>query len=182
MKADRDWRSGDAAAFEMLVRRWQQPMARFLFHLLGRDDAVADLCQEVFLRVYEQRSRYRETGAFAPWLYRIALNVARDALRRRRKEPLGLAGVEPAASDPAPDTACEQAERGRLVAQTVADLPEPLRVVVVLRHYEDMSFEQIARLLEAPASTIKSRFRAALQRLRERLRFLNDSETEESER
>ena len=178
MKADRDWRSGDAAAFEMLVRRWQQPMARFLFHLVGREDVVADLCQEVFLRVYEQRSRYRETGAFAPWLYRIALNVARDALRRRRKEPLGLAGVEPATSDPPPDAACEQAERGRLVAQTVADLPEPLRVVVVLRHYEDMSFEQIARLLEAPPSTIKSRFRAALERLRDSLQAFNDKERE----
>jgi RNA polymerase sigma-70 factor (ECF subfamily) len=176
MEPDVDWRNGGPAAFEMLVRRWQQPVARFLFHLVGREEGVADLCQEVFLRVYEQRARYREKGAFTAWVYRIALNVARDAQRRRRKEPLPLAGVEPADAEPSPDDACEQAERGRIVAQTVAELPEPQRLVVVLRHYEDMSFEQIARLLGEPASTVKSRFSAALQRLRQRLRFLDDAE------
>jgi RNA polymerase sigma-70 factor, ECF subfamily len=177
MEPDLDWRDG-AAGFERLVRRWQQPVARFLFHLVGCPDLVADLCQEVFLRVYEQRGRYRETGAFTAWLYRIAVNVARDAGRRRRKEPLELADVEPAALEPSPDAACEQAECGRLVAQAVAELPEPLRLVVVLRHYEDMNFEQIARLLGEPASTIKSRFSAALQRLRQRLRLLSDHLTE----
>jgi RNA polymerase sigma-70 factor (ECF subfamily) len=181
MEPDGDWRTGDPAAFESLVRRWQQPVARFLFHLVGRDELVADLCQEVFLRVYEQRFRYRETGAFEAWLYRIALNVARDALRRRRKEPLSMAGVEPCAASPSPDAVCEQSERGRLVARTVAELPEPLRVVVVLRHYEDMRFEQIARLLGEPASTIKSRFSAALEHLRRRLWFLDDN-LRESER
>ena len=178
MEPDVDWRNGNPAAFEMLVRRWQQPVARFLFHVVGREEPLADLCQEVFLRVYEHRSRYRETGTFSGWLYRIALNVARDALRRRCKEPRGLGDVEPAAAGPSPEAACEQAERGRIVAQTVAELPEPLRVVLVLRHYEEMSFEQIARMLGKPASTIKSRFQAALQRLRDRLRFLCDDPTE----
>jgi RNA polymerase sigma-70 factor, ECF subfamily len=173
MKADADWRSGDAAAFEKLVRRWQQPVARFLFHFVGREELVADLCQEVFLRVYEHRGRYRETGAFAAWLYRIALNVARDAQRRRR-QPECLGDIEPIAADLSPPDACAQAERGRLIAHTVAQLPEPLRIVLVLRHYEDMSFEQIARLLDTPASTIKSRFSVALHRLRERLQSLGD--------
>ncbi len=178
MKPDVDWRNGSPAAFEMLVRRWQQPVARFLFHLVGHEELVADLCQEVFLRVYEHRSRYRESGTFAAWLYRIALNVARDANRRCRNEPCRLADVEPPATGPSPDAACEQAERGRLIAQTIADLPEPLRVVLVLRHYDEMSFEQIARMLGEPASTIKSRFSAALNRLRERLRPLCDNPTE----
>jgi RNA polymerase sigma-70 factor (ECF subfamily) len=178
MEPDVDWRNGSSAAFEMLVRRWQQPVARFLFHLVGREELVADLCQEVFLRVYEHRSRYRESGAFSAWLYRIALNVARDAKRRYRNEPRGLGDAEPAATEPSPDAVCEQVESGRFVAQTVADLPEPLRVVLVLRHYEEMSFEQIARMLGEPASTIKSRFSAALRRLRERLRPLCENPTE----
>ncbi|HEY7315353.1 MAG TPA: sigma-70 family RNA polymerase sigma factor [Gemmataceae bacterium] len=178
MEQDRDWRSGGAAAFALLVRRWQQPVARFLFHLVGREELVADLCQEVFLRVYEHRGRYRETGVFSAWIYRIALNVARDAGRRRRPEPVDLRDVELAAAGPSPETICEQAERGRLIARTVAELPEPLRVVLVLRHYEEMSFEQIARLLGEPASTVKSRFRAALQRLRQRLKPYCDDLTE----
>ncbi len=178
MEPDLDWRDGDPMAFEGLVRRWQQPIARFLFHLVGRPELVADLCQEVFLRVFEHRTRYRETGAFSRWLYRIALNVARDANRRRRKEPLDLGDVETAARGPSPEDACEQAERGRLVARSIADLPEPLRLVLVLRHYEEMSFADIARLLGEPASTVKSRFRAALERLRPRLRPLCDDTPE----
>jgi RNA polymerase sigma-70 factor (ECF subfamily) len=178
MKPDLDWQNGSSAAFEMLVRRWQQPVARFLFHLVGRKELVADLCQEVFLRVYEHRLRYRESGTFAAWLYRIALNVARDAKRRCRYEPRSLDDVEPVSDGPSPDAACEQAECGRLIVQSIADLPESLRIVLVLRHYEEMSFDQIARMLGEPASTIKSRFSAALRRLRERLRPLCDNPTE----
>ena len=178
MEPDVDWRNGNPAAFEMLVRRWHQPVARFLFHLIGREEPLADLCQEVFLRVYENRGRYRETGTFSAWLYRIALNVGRDSLRRRRKEPCGLGDVEPADDEASPDAVCEQAERGQFISQAIAGLPESQRVVLILRHYEEMSFEQIARMLGEPASTIKSRFQAALQRLRERLRFLCDDLTE----
>jgi RNA polymerase sigma-70 factor, ECF subfamily len=178
MKPDLDWRNGSPAAFEMLVRRWQQPVARFLYHLVGRDEWISDLCQEVFLRVYENRARYRETGTFDAWLYRIALNVARDAKRRQRREPHALGDMEPAAAGPTPEAACEEAERGRMISRTIADLPEPLRIVLVLRHYEEMSFEQIARMLGVPASTIKSRFSAALRRLRDRLRPLCDNPTE----
>jgi RNA polymerase sigma-70 factor (ECF subfamily) len=80
----RRWRGGDSRAFEDLVDRWQQPVARFLYRLTGRADLVADLVQKVFLRVFQAGTRYRENGTFAPWLYRIALNVGRDAQRRRR--------------------------------------------------------------------------------------------------
>src|SRR5262245_26437433 len=160
------WQEGDAAAFEELVRRWQQPVARFLTRYAGRPERVADLCQEVFLRVYHAGPRYRPEGAFSTWLYRIALNVARDAARRRRHEPLPLCGPEPAA--PADDP-CERRDTAAAVARAVAELPEPLRVVLVLRHYEELSFEEMARLLATPASTLKSRFAAALARLRDRL-------------
>jgi len=173
-----DWRDGNPAAFEGLVRRWQQPVARFLFHLVGREELLPDLCQEVFLRVFEHRSRYRETGSFSAWLYRIALNVARDSMRRQRREPRRLGEVQLTVDEPSPAAVCERVERGRIVAQTIAELPESLRVVLILRHYEEMSFEQIARLLGEPSSTIKSRFSVALRRLRERLQFLCDNPTE----
>jgi RNA polymerase sigma-70 factor (ECF subfamily) len=175
---DHDWQNGNPAAFAALVRQWQQPVARLIFHLLGREAPVPDLCQEVFLRVYQHRSRYQETGALPSWLYRIALNVVRDAERRRKKEPLTLENEEPTDVSPSPDSACEQAECGRWVTQALAELPEPQRLVVVLRHYQGLSFEQIARLLDEPASTIKSRFSAAFQRLRARLRPLADDPSE----
>lgn len=163
------WQRGDGAAFAALVRRWQQPVARFLARLLGPSAQVHDLCQEVFVRVHDAAGRYRESGAFAPWLYRIALNVARDAGRRRRREPLPLDDHEPVAPAPAPDAVCARRELAGLVARALAELPGPLREVLVLRHYEGLSFEQIARLTGTPASTLKSRFAVALERLRRRL-------------
>src|SRR2546426_838022 len=89
----RRWQRGDRAAFEALVRRWQGPVARFVARLTGCLERTQDLCQETFLRVYLAGPRYRETGAFSPWLYRIALNVVRDAARRAR--PLRpLSGIQ----------------------------------------------------------------------------------------
>jgi RNA polymerase sigma-70 factor (ECF subfamily) len=176
----RRWQSGDLRAYEALVRRWQAPMARFLARLAPQAEAVPDLCQDVFLRLYRAGPRYREGGAFATWLYRIALNVARDAGRRRRHAVLPLDGHEPPSSLPGAEEVCEREEVARSVADAVAQLPPPLREVLVLRHYEDMNFERMARVLGTPASTLKSRFAAALARLRERLRHLEWSH-EESE-
>jgi RNA polymerase sigma-70 factor (ECF subfamily) len=163
----RRWQRGDATAFEALVRRWQAPVARFLARLVPRADLVPDLCQEVFLRLYLARSRYRDGGTFSAWLYRIALNVARDCLRRRRPA-LPLPEQDLAATSPT-DHDCERQELADAVARALDELPPAQREVLVLRHYEGMSFEDMARLLGAPASTLKSRFAAALDRLRGRL-------------
>jgi RNA polymerase sigma-70 factor (ECF subfamily) len=169
------WRQGDPAAFAALVRRWQQPVARFLAHLLGSAGPVPDLCQEVFLRAWQAGPRYRESGAFSAWLYRIAFNVARDAGRRRRRA-MPLSNGELTSPAVSPEAICASRELTGAVAQAVAGLPEPLRLVLVLRHYEGMSFEDIARLTGTPASTLKSRFAAALARLRAQLRHLADDQ------
>src|SRR5439155_21665824 len=106
----RRWQAGDPAAFADLVARWQQPVAGFLARLAG-PDRVADLCQEVFLRVLQAGSRYRETGHFSTWLFRIAINVARDAGRRGRCAPGPLPDEDSGQSHSrlaAPDELCEQ--------------------------------------------------------------------------
>jgi RNA polymerase sigma-70 factor (ECF subfamily) len=161
------WQTGDLRAFEDLVRRWQAPIGRLLARLAGAR-AAADLCQEVFLRVYQAGPRYRENGAFRTWLYRIALNAARDNGRRRQHEPAPLAGHEPL-DHVAPAEALCRREEIELVSSALAELPEALREVLVLRHHESLSFEEIARLTGTPASTLKSRFAVALARLRSRL-------------
>jgi RNA polymerase sigma-70 factor (ECF subfamily) len=165
----RRWQRGDAAAFAVLVERWQQPVARFLMRLLGRPDRIADLCQETFLRVLQAGPRYRESGQFAPWLFRIALNVARDADRRLRHAPAPLPDLADATTT---DELCERRELARAVACAVAELPPPLREVLALRHDQGLSFEAMARMLGTPASTLKSRFATALHRLRDRLHEL----------
>lgn len=156
----RRWRSGEAAAFDDLVRRWQQPAARFFARLLGPAAPLADLCQETFLRIYRSRDRYREEGRFATWLYRIALNLARDHARRRARQPAALAEDVAAADD-----GWERAEIREGIDRALALLPPPLREVLVLRHYEELNFEEMGRLLDTPASTLKSRFGVALRRM-----------------
>ena len=127
--------------------------------------------------MYRAGPRYRPSGAFCAWLYQIALNVVRDAARRQRVRRIALpdeltkaravvASEEPADGSALPVQCCHQQELARAMAQALAELPEPLRLAVVLRHYEQMSFAEIARLTGQPASTVKSRFAAALARLR----------------
>jgi RNA polymerase sigma-70 factor, ECF subfamily len=163
----RRWQQGDVDAFGAVVRRWQRPVARFLARLVGTDAAVADLTQEVFLRAHRAVERYREEGAFSTWLYRIALNLARDAARRARKTPAPLPLEVPARD--AADDSWERRELAQTVGQALAELPEPHREVLVLRHYEGLNFEQMSRLLGVPASTLKSRFAVAIGRMRARL-------------
>jgi RNA polymerase sigma-70 factor (ECF subfamily) len=168
----RRWNRGDATAFEALVRRWQGPVARFLARITGRPGGEPDLCQEVFLRVLRSAGRYREEGAFSTWLYQIALNAARDAARRRRHDPQPLDGTDPPGEAPTAERDCERRELAEAVTAALAKLPEPLREVLVLRHYEGMSFEQMARVLGTPATTLKSRFAVALRQMQARLRRL----------
>jgi RNA polymerase sigma-70 factor (ECF subfamily) len=158
------WHTGDPVAFARLVDRWQRRVAQFLVRLIGDADSVQDLCQEVFLRVYLARSRYREQGTFSTWLFQIALNVARDAGRKRVTRT--IAGPDQEPQMPPAEAECEHEELIRTLDEAVADLPAPLREVLVLRHYEGMKFEEIGRLLKVPASTLKSRFAVALERLR----------------
>ncbi|MFO0808763.1 MAG: sigma-70 family RNA polymerase sigma factor [Gemmataceae bacterium] len=165
------WQSGDADAFAELVARWQRPIARFLARLVDAD-RVPDLTQDVFVRVLRAAPRYRPTARFSTWLFQIAVNVARDAGRRKRFE------AAPLGDDTACDDDTEQRDLASAVAAAVAELPQPLREVVALRHDQGMNFEDMARLLGTPASTLKSRFAVALGRLRVRLHAMGYSPEE----
>jgi len=159
----RRWAGGDRAAFEEIVRAWERPIGRFLVRLTGDTDGANDLTQEVFLRVYLKGAHYRDAGTFRTWLFQIALNLSRDAARRRVRKPV----IPLANSHDAPGIEIENdsGERAALVVSALAELPMAQREVVVLRHYEDLSFEAMARLLETPSTTLKSRFAAAMAKL-----------------
>ena len=164
----RRWASGDRAAFEEIVRAWEVPVGRFVGRLLNDPEAAADVVQEVFLRVYLGGAKYRDRGQFKTWLYQIALNLTRDAARRAARRP---AVPLTDAHDPPGDTGVsfDRRERAEAVAAALAGLPEQLREVVVLRHYEDLNFEAMGRLLGVPATTLKSRFAVAMKKLEETL-------------
>ena len=161
------WAAGDRAAFEAIVRTWEGPVGRFLVRLTGDADEASDLTQEVFLRVYSKGAKYREAGTFRTWLFQIALNLSHDAARKRGRKPSiplaeshDLAGIT---------QDHDTRERTALVAAALAELPDSLREVVVLRHYEELSFEAMARMLGTPSTTLKSRFAVAMQKLEQAL-------------
>jgi RNA polymerase sigma-70 factor (ECF subfamily) len=160
----RRWQIGDTSAFEVLVRRWQIPVSRFLARMLGCEATIDDLTQEVFLRVYQKRAGYREEGQFSTWLYQIALNLVRDQARRQKRSPMPLPDEVPANHLTIEDYWMQQ-EAHQILDSALQELSTPLREVLVLRHYEGMRFEEMSRVYGIPASTLKSRFSTAIKQM-----------------
>ncbi len=171
-------RAGDAASFETLLRRYRLPLVSY-FHRMVRDQALAeDLAQEAFLRIYKARERYQPEARFATWLYRIATNLALNAIRDRKDEV-----PEPASEDPDGGPALErfvnpqptaeqqllEGDRQRLIRQAVESLPGNQRAAVILHKYQEVDYRQIAQILSVSESAVKSLLFRAYETLRLRL-------------
>jgi RNA polymerase sigma-70 factor (ECF subfamily) len=132
-----------------------------------------DLKQETFSRLFEKRRQYQPGGRFSTYLWRIALNLCYDELRRRQtrrevESPAGITALESeeqAADTPAPDQEAVKLEEGEYVRQALMRLPEIYRTVLVLRHYENLKLSKIAEILEIPVGTVNSRMAEALARM-----------------
>jgi RNA polymerase sigma-70 factor (ECF subfamily) len=165
----------DASAFAQLVKRWESPVRRLCTRITGDEHKAQDLTQEAFAKLFTHRKDYRPDGKFSTYLWRIALNLCYDELRRMRRrgesslegelgEMVSVLDTHPSPA-PGPDKAALQQERGEIVRQALLRLPEPYRCVVVLRHYEDLKFREIAEVLDIPEGTVKSRMAEALTQL-----------------
>lgn len=177
-------RSGDADSFELLLSRHRRPLISYFCRMV-RDPALAeDLAQEVFLRVYLARERYQPEARFTTWLYRIATNLALNAIRDRRDsraeaEPVndqGDALESPAAripdAAPTAEQALMQSDRERTIRQAVQDLPDNQRAAVILHKYQEVEYRQIAKILGVSESAVKSLLFRAYETLRQRLQPL----------
>jgi RNA polymerase sigma-70 factor, ECF subfamily len=166
------WRTAmqdDETAFTSLVGRWQPPILQLCFRMTGDPHRAEDLTQEAFARVFNQRKTYQPKSRFSTWLWRIALNLCYDALRapQRREQP--WLGPEDEAGDPTlvssaptPDAHAACVDESNLVRQALDALPETYRTVLILRHYQDLKFREIADVLAIPEGTVKSRMAEAL--------------------
>jgi RNA polymerase sigma-70 factor (ECF subfamily) len=167
----RQCREGHVAAFEALVRRWEGKVGRMLGGLLfhrGRASRcdIDDLAQEVFVRVLLAKDRYRPEAAFSTWLYQIVLNVARDAGRKNRRRPERLLSDQTSDGEASPATMTAQQELIEKINRAMDDLPDELREIVMMKHYGELTFAEIAVVTGDPPSTVKSRMQAALIQLR----------------
>ena len=170
-------RDGDAESFDALLQRHRGPLVGF-FARMVRDSALAeDLAQEVFLRIYQSRHRYEPEAKFTTWLYRIATNLALNAIRDRKdvSSSMGSDQGAPGAESwegripdgrPTAEQAMLSTERERQIRQAVESLPEKQRTAVVLHKYQEVDYRQIAQILGVSESAVKSLLFRAYENLR----------------
>ena len=164
----REWQEGHAGALEALVRRHHAPLLAHLYRLVGDRALAEDLVQETFLRLVREGHAYRYPRPFAPWLYTIARNLARNHWQSayQRRVAVGTAAAEAPADTPDPAAWLERLEQREGLHAALAALPLEQREVLSLRYGQGRPVEEAAALLGLPAGTVKSRTFAALRRLR----------------
>ncbi len=171
----------DAGAFAELMERWETPVRRLCARMVGDVHRAEDLSQETFARVFAHRHSFDTGGRFSTWMWRIAVNLCHDELRRRVRRPEspfpyaegedgGVRDDGPACEQPSPSEAAAKVEEAEWVRRALVRLPEIYRAVVVLRHFEGLRFAEIAEILGIPTGTAKSRMAEGLDRLGELLR------------
>jgi RNA polymerase sigma-70 factor (ECF subfamily) len=171
----------DADAFDAIIERYSAKLYGFLYRFTGRPDDAEELVQEVFVRVVRMIRQYKHEGRFEAWLFRIAVNVARDRARRL-KRARGLVSLESAGDagrdgmsqrerflDPSvrlPEEQAVLAEDVDLLQRAMARLPDAEREVILMRHYSRMSFADIAQVMGTPLGTALARAHRGLAKLR----------------
>ena len=165
-------RRGDVVVLEALVEQYQYRLVRYLIYMLGRRDWVDDMVQETWLRVLERGSSYDGHSRFEPWLFRVARNIAFDAIRKRRTLSLdsddddGRVRPSPASNEPSPYTLAARTEDAERLAHSLQTLEPVYREALVLRFQEDLSLQEISMVVGAPVSTVASRIYRGLATLR----------------
>ncbi|WP_228259100.1 MULTISPECIES: RNA polymerase sigma factor RpoE [unclassified Marinobacter] len=163
-------RHGDRAAFDLLVVKYQSRVASIISRYVYDSHEVMDLAQETFIKAFRAIDRFRGDSAFYTWLYRIAVNTAKNHLEARGRRPQGSVDSSEAENyddgrrlrDVAsPEKLLQKDQLQKALAEAIAALPEELRSAFLLREYDGLSYEDIARILECPIGTVRSRiFRA----------------------
>ena len=173
---------GDPAAFNLLVWRWEKPLYNFVYKYVGDATLAEDLVQDTFLKVLKSISRYTYQGSLSTWLYRIAINLCTDHLKRKRLPMVSMHDYYTTGSGERvyvqdrirdetarTDESLKAEEREELVRRLLAGLPEEERIVILLKEYQELTFREIAEVLDVPDGTVKSRLYHGLRSMRESL-------------
>lgn len=162
--------SGDGAAFGLLAERLGPVLKRLLYRLGLEAEEVEDLAQEALVRIWRGSAGFRGGASVSTWACRIAINLGLSTLRSRRHRAAQTVPEQEPAADPAAEA--DRRREAVIVRSAVRELPDQLRVVIVLREFEDLSYRDIAELLEIPIGTVMSRLHSARARLRQSLKPL----------
>lgn len=175
--------AGEEEAFKLLIEKHQHAVVGTVSKMLGSPTEAEDISQQVFLRVWKSASTYKPTAKFTTFLFTIVRNLVFNEMRRKKtRKQVSIEeqgedwGMEvPDKSTPAPSEEALQEELIRVVDMAIADLPEPQRIAIVLRRYENLPYEEISKVLNTSVSAVKSHlFRARTTLKKELAPYLND--------
>ena len=168
--------AGDEDAFEEIVDRYKNPLYAFLRRFLNRQELVEDVFQETFLQLYSSKGSFDTSRPLRPWLFTIAANKAKDALRKMQRHASMELGAVADAADVSiddvvnlltsykvtPDEEVSKGETAQRVREIIANMPEKLRGILILAYFEQFSYKQMAEILSIPIGTVKSRLHTAV--------------------
>ena len=168
---------GDIESFNQLIVRWERPIYALAYRVIGREEDARDVCQDAFLRAYRALPGFKGQAKFSSWLYRIALNLCRDWIRRQRRAPVSQLPEDADATELAAETGPVESieelvarrELSAIVEAAMSELSEEQRTAIILKEYHGMTFQEIADMQGCPLSTVKTRLYQGLSLLRRRL-------------
>jgi len=172
----KQFQDGDVKAFNELVRRYQERVYWIARRLVGDHSDADDVAQEVFIKTYDSLKGFRSESSFYTWIYRVTVNAALNLLRRNKVRDFVRFDelVAPLLSDEArPDEHLESKEQKQLIDEAIARLPVKQRTVFVLRYYENLPYEEIAKLLKRSVGGMKANYFQAVQKVS---RYLKESQ------
>ena len=156
---------GDVESFNQLIVRWERPIYALAYRVIGREEDARDVCQDAFLRAYRALPGFKGQAKFSSWLYRIALNLCRDWIRRQRRAPVSQLPEDIDALELAAETGPVESiedlvarrELSAIVEEAMSVLSEEQRTAIILKEYHGMTFQEIADMQGCPLSTVKTR-------------------------
>ena len=168
---------GDDRAFAVLVQRYQRGLYNLAYRMVRDSELAQDLVQDIFVRVHRSLGKYDPVYPFTSWVYRVGSNLCIDHIRKKKLDTVSLDApvsvgegeavtreIRDETQDPGRDL--ESTERARILGEALGKLPESHRIVLLLRHQRDLSYDEIAIILDAPLGTVKARIHRAREALR----------------
>lgn len=169
-------------AFDILVQRYQNPLMNYIFRFTGNNEDAADILQDTFMRVYSKKHLYKTIARFSTWVYTIAGNLAKSELRRghrkyltpieRKKSDDEEYSIPLPDGDPLPDRSADRNIVFERIQEALLRIPEAFREAVILRDIQELSYEEIAEIIDLPIGTVKSRINRGRAQLQELLKDL----------
>ena len=174
------FQKGDLYAFDLIVKRYKEQLLNFVYRFVGNQEEAEDIVQETFLRVYRKRKAYKRIAKFSTWIYTIAGNLSRTELRRRKRRKLfsvtdmGYEDRDYEISDEGynPENHVEGVIQEEIIHAEINNLSPKFREVIILRDVQELSYEEISKIIRVPIGTVKSRVNRGRLKLQGKLKHL----------